>query len=637
MPGFDEIALQLTYTIFAFLLFFISVIGFGSAGVRLLKLSTLENSCSYIYASALGLGIFSHLIFLLLALGFLYRWSVQVLIVLGFILFLFDVYSYREKYRNLYSSLRGLKLNWFLYAAILLIVFFWFFPLFLHGFLPPIGYDEVAYHLAIPKIYIQNHTLSYIPFIPHSNWPLETEMLFAVGLLISNEIFTHLVNWGCFLLVSVSLFVWGRRFFGVLGGAVAAALFTFTPMVLKLAGTAMVEMPLALYSFLATISLIDGLDNEKSNELILSAIFAGLAASTKLNAVIVPISLGVFAFFSMSLKNHLSLRSSLKKFFLYGLISLLVVSPWYIKSFVQTGNPVWPFFYPIFDGRNWDQFGSSNLMNFIYLPNMAINLKNWVFTLWVITIEPARFGGLELGYFYVLLMPLSMLAMFFTQEATQRNIIKSLFVIVLIYYTAWFLQTHQTRFLMPALPIIALLSASGIFWIWQKSNCQIRTVIEIGLIVSFLVSGLGTINASFPYLKNNWLFLTGRISRDELIERYIPGFDTFVYANKNLPQNSLIWMALWESRGYYLDKKYSWANPIGQRVIKLEEMKSPEELAKVLNEQGITHILLQRDNLNNFPFYPDVQKITELTLSMIAKSARLIYKSGSLELYEFGY
>ncbi len=34
-------------------------------------------------------------------------------------------------------------------------------------------------------------------------------------------------------------------------------------------------------------------------------------------------------------------------------VALLVCSPWLVKSYIYTGNPVYPFFYSVFSGKDW--------------------------------------------------------------------------------------------------------------------------------------------------------------------------------------------------------------------------------------------------------------------------------------------
>jgi hypothetical protein len=105
------------------------------------------------------------------------------------------------------------------------------------------------------------------------------------------------------------------------------------------------------------------------------------------------------------------------------------------------------------------------------------------------------------------------------------------------------------------------------------------------------------------------------------------------YANKNLPQDALAWLALYESRGYYLDRNYLWANPISQRLLPLENLSTPEDLANNLAQHGVTHIIFRRANLERYTYIRYGPQVTQLVLNMLDQYGKLQYSAGDLELY----
>jgi hypothetical protein len=80
------------------------------------------------------------------------------------------------------------------------------------------------------------------------------------------------------------------------------------------------------------------------------------------------------------------------------------------------------------------------------------------------------------------------------------------------------------------------------------------------------------------------------------------------YINQ-LPQDSKI--ALYqETRGYYLDRKYFWANPLQHNLIPYERLERWADLAAELRKHGITHVLI------NYNFSDGVQAERWYTLLM---------------------
>ncbi|MBI2587400.1 hypothetical protein HYW29_01140 [Candidatus Amesbacteria bacterium] len=150
---------------------------------------------------------------------------------------------------------------------------------------------------------------------------------------------------------------------------------------------------LALYLFL-------------DNKIYKSAIVLGLAASTKLLAFG---SLPIF-WILIWLKTK-----NIKPLILYSLLFTLTVFPWLLRAYLATGNPVYPFFTPLYtdtrislDPRNLlnlltnssDPINPIYIISLIFLPFIKIKNKRSLFlilyslfslTIWVIT--PNTGGG----------------------------------------------------------------------------------------------------------------------------------------------------------------------------------------------------------------------------------------------------
>jgi len=510
----------------------------------------------------------------------------------------------------------------------------WLYPLLADAMVPPLNWDEVAYHLAIPKIYIQHQSVVYIPFIPYSNWPLETEMLFTMSLLLSSETLAHLVSWTALLLISGGLYICGRRYFGGNVGLLAAAVFAATPMVGTLAGTALVELPLTLYTFLAMFAFLRGVETNRGIYWVLSAACGGLAASTKLSGVLVPLSLALLATVVMVRnKNAWRFSQAARIFLTYGLVAGFIVAPWYLKAWIQTGNPFWPFLSEIFGARNWDSLGTEYLLGFIRLPNMPLTPLNWLLGFWKQTQDPIGPQGIALGWAYALLLP-SVVPALVLMSPTPRRILRWLVGIGLVYYTNWFFLTHQTRFLMPTLPVLALIAAAGVRWWEQAWLGRWRLAVQWALVLFVLASSWWARPIDRTRLARRWPFLAGQLTRDEFLRIQVPGYATFQYANAYLPEHAKIWLALYESRGYYLDHEYMWANPISQRALRLEQVASADQLAAELRARGFTHIVFNTSKLDSYLYIRFGPAITRLTRALLAEHTLLIYKSADVELYE---
>jgi len=215
-----------------------------------------------------------------------------------------------------------------------------------------------------------------------------------------------------------------------------------------------------------------------------------------------------------------------------------------------------------------------------------------------------------------------------------RNRLRTLSMVTFIFYTAWFLQTHQSRFLMPTTPLLALLSAAGIEWLISLCKEQLGLLIRIGVALFLACTSWLAAPEGRARVNTHWPFLSGQLTREEFLLREVPGYVAFAYANKVLPDDAYVLLALYESRGYYLDRNYMWANPISQRALRLEGFKDAADLANALRARGFTHILFRPVGLERFTYIRYGEDITHLIRSLLAQECRLVYSTPELEIYE---
>ena len=114
-------------------------------------------------------------------------------------------------------------------------------------------------------------------------------------------------------------------------------------------------MATAFFTTLTLLALGQGMIAKDSRWLRLGAVLMGLTLSTKATALgtLGLLALGLLVWRLRGLKE--SPFAAVKGAVLWGLLALLIGSPWLIKSAIYTGNPVYPFFYGMFGGRGWDK------------------------------------------------------------------------------------------------------------------------------------------------------------------------------------------------------------------------------------------------------------------------------------------
>jgi len=161
------------------------------------------------------------------------------------------------------------------------------------------------------------------------------------------------------------------------------------------------------------------------------------------------------------------------------------------------------------------------------------------------------------------------------------------------FWALWFfLVSHQVRFLLPVAPLLSLITAWAFIWLLVRRRPPAVRVGAMALLLLILAAewpwSYGPERAFFmarlPYLR-------GEQTRQEYIDSRVDVMPLFHVANNELPADALVLMLPYETRGYYLERRYLWAHPASQRVLRFEEHSSAEELLATLRGLGVTHLI----------------------------------------------
>jgi len=491
---------------------------------------------------------------------------------------------------------------------------------------PPLAWDEVSYHLPIPSVFIRSGGLVNIPTIVHSNWPSGMGMLNTLALMMGSEILPHLMVTAMTLLTALGLAKFARCIFDGEVAWLAATVYLAMPMVQYLGGVALIEGALGFFGLLAIWAGYVWLEGRRWRDLAMAGILGGMAASVKLTGAAVPLAIGSTALVWLVLRHRGRCWQSILEFAGYGSIALAVVTPWYVRSFVNTGNPFWPFLYSVFGGRHWDIVGDQIHTTWLHRPNLAPTLWNYIGGLWYLTVRPAQFGGHRIGPLVLAQLPL--LALFWQRKRWQ---VSYLIAVSWGVYTAWFFTTHQTRFLMGIMPVIALLTAYVVGRLLERWSGWVASLGQVALILYFAL-GLPFLNThQRTLIADRWPYVAGHVSREQFLAATVDGYPAFQYANQYLPQDAKVLLATWETRGYYLDRETIWANPISQRVFKWEQMDDAGTLADLLRSGGITHVFWNEDlTIENVANEAHTEKLLR---HLLADHGKLLYEHEGFAIY----
>lgn len=495
--------------------------------------------------------------------------------------------------------------------------------IFILSLSPPTGRDVLTQHLALPKLYLLRHQIFDVPFAESSYNPMQVDMLYTLALLLGSEEAASLLHFTFALLTGALIYLVSRkagpRWLAFLG----SLFFLSTPLVINLSTKAYVDLGLAFYSFAALYALLRR--EEDKAWITFSAIFAGFAAATKYNGFLVLFLLAAWVLLkSREPKGSLALKEAGK----YLLIGLVVSSPWLLRNFLYTANPVYPFFWSwlgnppptarelyepltrraILYGEGWRDFLTIPVRMFFQGEDL----------------NPRYFDGV-LNPIFLLLFPLSLVG---GRESWR---IRMAGFVVLYFVFSMFLVDMRARYIIPTLAPLTVLSVFGL--------ARLRAYPKGGIWVG-LSLGLLLLNVSYlqSYIRKTDLdlYLQGKESKQEYLSRILNDYDLWEYANANLPGDAKVMMYFLGDRGYYCDREYMYESYYSGRRLKevLSRSPSAERLVEYFRGLKITHIALRKDLFYQFTETNLLSTEKEAWMEFRACYLRLLYEGKGYQLYQ---
>ncbi len=394
--------------------------------------------------------------------------------------------------------------------------------LVLGSILPPWDFDVREYHLQAPKEWFQQGRVAFLPHNVYGNMPLGAEMHAVLAMALLRE--PRDWWWGALLgkslmgsyvlITSWGLYVAGRRFFdSTTAGAAAAVIYLSTPWVLEIALTGHNENAVALYLLLTWHAI--GLawlrcrpsDSHSGTEpvqpaepvssrsrsvlgySVLAGVMAGASIACKYTGllfVLLPAGLAVWL---------LGGRDRWKVVGAFALAAACSSGPWLAKNAMLTGNPIYPLAARYLGGSTrtperiaqWQQAHRAPVDTAGDRFTGALLFDGITQTLW-----RSPWHGL-------LLVPLALTTIVMPGN---RRTVAMLTALIAVYWLSWWCCTHRVdRFLVPAVPLVALLAGWGVTWRpvarWKS---WVTATMALGLWYSFSVASSGVMQVDPRFL-----------------------------------------------------------------------------------------------------------------------------------------
>ena len=593
------IALNLRPIAFA-LVFAVSFCGFGAPFAQWLY--PQKSKTDQILASfALGLGLTALFTFILGIFGIVNAMIYSLWALSGIAIFVYTTLKRWFPFHNHQTNSFSTGLN---FLAVLIIVPF-ILQLIPPLVSPPVSTDALEYHLLIPKIFLKIGKIGYIPSLLESNYPCMAEYIYLLILPLAGDIVCKSIHFwtGIFL-----LFAMGRLIAKASPDSsrlLGPALFLSMPVAVIVFAWAWNDLFFVFFLLLSLGYLLDyHMADEKkrsTHSLLMAGIMAGMASWMKYTFVMV-----LFAFILLTLAATIRWKwkwQNLLWFFTpIGLISLL----WFIKNWIFTGNPVYPFLHDIFPSPYWNDTAALYFSK--ALRRWEIPDWNWTtyFTFpFRLTLKPLLID-VHTGILPLVLAPM----LFFRSPNKGVTFLKAFIV---SFTVVWLVIQTETRSLLTLFAVFFCVAAIGVEkTVWSRKSFRRPFVFFLCLA---LLANLGITIVTNYHLTKPVRYFLGIESRENFLLREAESQPAFQWLNKNPGVNKVLLVGI--PGPFYLEREAFFSSICDPPIAEVLSagLDRPEEVRQKFLHLGINYVAVntkqyEMDHINRLYSWSKKQRQT---------------------------
>ena len=443
---------------------------------------------------------------------------------------------------------------------------------------PPTAGDALCYHLELPKTFLAEHRVLYLPYHDNSTFPLLAEMWYLWGLALDGGVCAQLVHWGLGILLALAAVVLATPILGRRWAWIAGAVVVLTPGVNNQMTAPLNDVALATLTTLALAAWWRAtVGQEDRRWFLLAGLAAGGALGTKYVALVFAAAVGLTWIWA------LVCRPERRRWLLGGAAVAAVVAasvggPWYARAAWHRGNPVFPFLGEVF-GSNHTAAAPSETFRQSKSP-LGRGPLGLATAPWQVTMHPERFGGRghQLGVLPLLAVPGVLLC-------RRLRGLGTLLGVALGYGVLWYLLRQNVRFLFPVVPVLAVVTV----WVWIEMR---RFPRPARWAAAATFAGVLLAMAAVPLARSRdkLAVAVGLEDREDFLIRREPTYRAAAVFNALLsPGDHLLTQ---DYRAFYFNGRVTRENVYRRSAHYDQSIADPADLSRQLRAAGFTHLLL---------------------------------------------
>jgi hypothetical protein len=423
-------------------------------------------------------------------------------------------------------------------------------------------------------------------------------MLYTASLCVMNQTLARLFVPCSYLLLLVGCWCFCRRHLPTASPWVPAVLVGSIPVLAILNCTNLNDVTLlayelgALYAFVGLWRAANA--REQRGWLVVCCVACGGAAAIKYIGWLPALVLLPAAVWRMG-----ALQSRRGALAAVGIVlaGLLLPGLWLGKNLVYTGNPVYPFAYSAFGGRNWSADLAAeyraHMMSFgLHEEGLLGALKAPV----LLVLDERRFGSkLGIGPLFLLLAPLAPWAL-----RRLSPLARLLFAYALLHYAAWAAGPQVMRYTLPGLLVWSFVLAEAVGHLpgrpqpapGRRTRAVGARALVHGIICAAAAFNIAWFAATQQALLHPFEAICGIENRQGYLQQRVPYYGTVTYANASLGDRAkLLFVGEW--RTFYTETPFAADTGPDATIIceYVNRSRDLDDLVSALRRDGFTHLL----------------------------------------------
>jgi len=474
-------------------------------------------------------------------------------------------YFHTNQHKELFRIVKDIK--------ILLLIFLPLIPLvFVKTSLPPYVWDEAAYHYISPHDLFHQKTWSFHGLYENLPRLLDTIYIHLFSLTKSYAS-ARLLHFFIYFSLLITTYLFIKKQFNTIAALISFCVLSYLQIPLIIQSTwGYIDVATASFVTLAVLTLLHFTQKPSKNSFFLGILYLSIGIGIKYNALAPSIIIGLLFLIFIYLKRYFY-KIRIKEVITVILVGLFLGGYWYVKNWVVTGNPIYPFIFPCrVSGCGVGQSFFGSWTEPLTLGNLPLIIKSVLFN-------------------HHLLTPAAVIIILFSLIITSKRNKKTLILLLGIVFGEYFLLSPFAGFedryffhwniILSVTFSISLYLTLKFFLIDKKFTLGIPIFLILAFLTIF-VYGKKTITLYRDYLPDgiNYYqtrFALGRADIKNWISLEFPEMKEFVFFCDDPPKNQPITYAwidpdlIWYSRNglvrVFMTNCKKVGNPFGEMSI----------------------------------------------------------------------